>query len=401
MEAANPARETTALLWDVFCRVIDNFGDIGVSWRLATQLAMRGHHVRLWLDDASALQWMAPGALQGKVPGVQVLAWAQSTQAEFVQNLPPANVWIETFGCETATTFIANYTEGTGANGLKHLKKWVNLEYLTAEAYAGRNHRLPSPVLSGPAAGSTKHFFYPGFTPDTGGLLRETDLPARQAAFDRAAWLAGQGIPWQGEQLISLFCYEPAALSDLLHQLAGRDQPTQLLVTHGRAAQAVQNIIQNGLQPLRNGRDKLSISYLPALTQTDYDHLLWACDLNFVRGEDSLVRAIWAGKPFVWQIYPQTDDAHHAKLDAFLTLLEASPSLRQFHHTWNGLTAGPLPDAALALQPAPDVDPGPIRALSTPGTWQAIASAARSRLMAQDDLTTQLIAFVEQKPQKS
>ncbi len=59
------------LQWDIFCRVIDNFGDIGVCWRLATQLAGQGQQVRLWVDDASALQWMAPEGC----PGVEVRAW--------------------------------------------------------------------------------------------------------------------------------------------------------------------------------------------------------------------------------------------------------------------------------------------------------------------------------------
>ena len=64
------------LLWDIFCRVIDNHGDLGVCWRLSCDLAARGQQVRLWVDDASALQWMASGALQGEVPDVRVLPWA-------------------------------------------------------------------------------------------------------------------------------------------------------------------------------------------------------------------------------------------------------------------------------------------------------------------------------------
>ena len=33
------------LLWDIFCQVIDNHGDVGVCWRLARELAARGHTV--------------------------------------------------------------------------------------------------------------------------------------------------------------------------------------------------------------------------------------------------------------------------------------------------------------------------------------------------------------------
>ena len=51
--------------WDLFCRVVDNFGDVGVCWRLACELARRGDAVRLWIDDASALAWMAPDGMAG------------------------------------------------------------------------------------------------------------------------------------------------------------------------------------------------------------------------------------------------------------------------------------------------------------------------------------------------
>jgi len=228
------------------------------------------------------------------------------------------------------------------------------------------------PALAG------KWFFYPGFTPATGGLLREDDLPARQDAFDRRAWLAGQGIDWQGERLISLFCYEPPALATWIAQLRGSPEPTRLLVTAGRARQAVEQVLEqeNRLQRPSSQRQQLSISYLPRFTQIAYDELLWACDLNFVRGEDSLVRALWAGQPLVWHIYPQPEDnAHHAKLRAFLDWLEAPASLRQFHLAWNGIDGGALP--------APDLP-----------AWRRGVQAARQRLHAQTDLATQLLRFV-------
>jgi len=378
------------LLWDVFCQVIDNHGDLGVCWRLATQLAARGQRVRLWVDDARALAWMAPGAVKGRWRGIQVLPWTQpfhvGMPSDDLARLPRADVWIEAFGCEIAPEFIAAHGHFTLGSGQKESKNpvWINLEYLSAEPYVERCHGLPSPVMHGPGLGLTRHFFYPGFTPRTGGLLREPDLPARQAAFDQDGWLAGIGVKASGERLVSLFCYEPPALGPLLAHLAADSGPTRLLVTHGRAADAVTSIFknENDTIPSSMGHSSLSISYLPALTQVDYDPLLWACDLNFVRGEDSLVRALWAGRPFVWQVYPQDDGAHHAKLDAFLDWLDAPASLRQFHHVWNGLA-----DPGGARWPgAPELD-----------AWAACAQAARSRLLAQDDLATQLLGFVGKK----
>jgi uncharacterized repeat protein (TIGR03837 family) len=364
------------LQWDIFCKVIDNFGDIGVCWRLAADLASRGHAVRLWVDDASALRWMAPAGRER----IQVLPWPQDGKAldldaaGFTQS--PPDVLIEAFGCDIAPDFVAACARVAAETGRPPV--WINLEYLSAEDYVERSHALPSPMQNGPAAGWTKWFFYPGFTQNTGGLLREPGLLEQQGRFDRAGWLRAQGIRWNGEALVSLFCYEPPALQSLLAQLAQQGlqgRPARLLVAAGRAASAVRALAFEE-------NEQLSISYLPLLAQAEFDHLLWACDLNFVRGEDSLVRAIWAGKPFVWQIYPQQGDAHQAKLQAFLDMLQAPPSLHAFHAAWNGQAeAGATPAPLPADLPA----------------WQATALAARARLMAQDDLATQLLGFVAKK----
>ena len=388
------SRTLSALQWDVFCRVIDNFGDIGVCWRLVAQLASQGHRVRLWVDDASALQWMAPAGC----PGVEVRAWGSAVPGPGER---PPDVMVEAFGCDIAPEFIAYSAYQSSARwqkwqkGQKHHQPiWINLEYLSAEGYVERNHRLPSLLSSGPAAGWTRWFFYPGFTPATGGLLREHDLMARREAFDQAAWRAahsaalGCGSGSSAQRWVSLFCYEPAALPELLKQ--AQQHPTQLLVTPGRPAAAVraalggfsnQNSSQIAIQRLSDKRQQLSISYLPHCPQPAFDEMLWACDFNAVRGEDSLVRALWAGQALVWHIYPQDDDAHHDKLTAFLDWVDAPATMRAFHATWNGLDTAPLlwpGDATLA-------------------EWTACIQAARTRLLAQDDLVAQLLGFVAEK----
>jgi len=374
----------TSRVWDIFCKVIDNFGDIGVCWRLAADLASRGHVVRLWVDDASALRWMAPAGCEG----VHVLPWPQGDgpldleAARFAQQ--PPDVLIEAFGCDAAPEFLAACAGIALSSGITPV--WINLEYLSAEDYVERCHGLPSPVQSGPAAGWTKWFFYPGFTDNTGGLLREPGLLERQALFDRDKWLQAQGIESKGEPLVSLFCYEPPALQSLLTQFAQQGlqgRPVRLLVAAGRAAAAVRALA--GGKSGQGGSGQLAITYLPLLTQLEFDHLLWACDLNFVRGEDSVVRALWAGKPFVWQIYPQDDDAHFPKLQAFLETLQLPPSLRAFHAIWNSRAAPERATQATPLLP-PNL-----------GVWQTAALAARTRLAGQDDLVTRLLGFVAKK----
>ena len=356
------------LRWDVFCRVIDNFGDIGVCWRLCAALAAREQSVRLWVDDASALAWMAPDGCVG----VEVRRWLPNLPMPL--DVPPGDVVIEAFGCDVDHTWIAMNTVASSADSMpaiaiKGLKNpvWINLEYLSAESFAERSHGLASPVMAGAAMGLTKWFFYPGFTAGTGGLIRHgnavVDLPSH----------ANSGH-------ISLFCYEPSALQALIEQLAERNGATQLLVMAGRGQKALDAVIQskNAHSPAWNIRGALSINEQLYMSQLHYDALLRSCELNFVRGEDSLVSALWAGRAFVWQIYPQDDGAHAAKLEAFLEWLQAPPDLREFHRVWNGLHSGPLP----ALQIA---------------AWTACALAARARLLAQRDLVSQLLDFVEEK----
>ncbi len=358
--------------WDLFCNVIDNYGDAGVCWRLARGLAQAGESVRLWTDAPGLLQWMAPEGC----PGVAVIDWSDSSAVASAANDEAPDVLIEAFGCEPAPALVARFAERAKLRGRG--TAWINLEYLSAEPYVERMHTLPSPVFRGPGEGLTKHFFYPGFTPRTGGLLREPDLSARRAAFDRREWFASHGIDWQGERVVSLFCYEPRALAGLLAHWAGGSERTRLLVTAGRATRAVQAVLDSSPAASTTGTDMLSIDFLPLLPQTGFDKLLRACDFNFVRGEDSLVRAIWAGKPFAWQIYPQDDDAHHVKLGALLDTIEAPPALRRLHSAWNGINDAPVdwPDAQALAE------------------WSVASQSACTRLETQDDLVTQLRAFV-------
>ena len=364
-----------SLRWDIFCRVIDNHGDLGVCWRLCADLAQRGHFVRLWVDDASALAWMAP---QG-CTGVAVRVWPDTAALQALAQdatFQIGDVVVEAFGCELPEAVQALMAQGTSP-------VWINLEYLSAESYVARSHGLASPVMSGPARGMTKWFFFPGFTPGTGGLLCEPDLPARQATFQRQAWLSALQLDKPiaaNEQLISLFCYEPAALPELLTQLSQADTSTRLLVAQGRPSAAVAAATQ-ALHMPSSGVGQLHISQLPYLGQTDFDYLLWACDFNLVRGEDSLVRALWTGRPFAWHIYPQDDLAHHDKLHAFESALDMPVDLIKFHAVWNGLETGPIP--ALTRTVIDD--------------WRSWSHQTQQRLQAQTDLTSQLLSFVAQK----
>lgn len=312
--------------WDIFCRVIDNYGDIGVCWRLARQLASEhGLAVRLWVDQPSSLKALAP-ALDLQQPmqhidGVTVGHWCDHLVFTEV-----ADVVIEAFACELPAPYIQAMAEAAVP------PKWINLEYLTAESWADDCHGMASPH---PALPLVKHFFFPGFSEKTGGLLREKSLLSTPAPPPSAMT--------QDRLEISLFCYETAPVASLLDILASSAQAICCHVPPGQPLAAVKAHL-GGHGPWQLGR--LSVQPIPFLAQDDYDRLLGRCAINFVRGEDSFLRAQWAGKPFVWQIYPQDEDAHLIKLEAFLerytaTFDATSKALTQaMFRAWNSGKGG-------------------------------------------------------------
>jgi len=305
--------------WDVFCRVVDNYGDVAVAWRLARQLAREhGKRVRLWLDDLTVLARLRPeiDPSQGRIrlEGVDVrpLGGRFGTVADVV---------VETFGCDTPEPYVRAMARR------EPRPRWINLEYLSAEDWVEGCHALPSPH---PRLPLTRHFFFPGFTPRTGGLLRESGLLARrddfqadagvQAAFWRS--VAGRAPP-EGALKVSVFAYADAPIEGLARACLRTPGPVWIVLPAGMRMPDLGPVSRPALDRRANARSggarrTVELVPIPFLPQDSYDLLLWACDVNFVRGEDSFVRAQWAARLFAWNVYPTDDGAHWVKLAAFL-----------------------------------------------------------------------------------
>ncbi|MDR0440305.1 MAG: elongation factor P maturation arginine rhamnosyltransferase EarP, partial [Candidatus Accumulibacter sp.] len=232
-----------------------------------------------------------------------------------------------------------------------------------------------------------------GFTEATGGLLRESDLERRRRAFTASPaaqerFLAPLGVspPAADTLSVSLFCYENAALAGLLDAWRRGSRPVRCLVPPGRCLADLERFARRRLEigdAVRVGR--LELCVIPFVPQPEYDELLWSCDLNCVRGEDSFVRAQWAARPMLWHIYPQQENAHRAKLTAFLDAWCAglpgpvAAATREFFLAWNGFgqITDDLWERWLAVFPA-------LR-LHT-GEW-------REKLTRQQDLCSRLMQF--------
>jgi uncharacterized repeat protein (TIGR03837 family) len=319
----------TGTRWDIFCEVVDHYGDIGVSWRLARQLlAEHGLAVRLWVDDLATFHRLRSdvdtAADRQRVAGVDVRHWRPD--ADFGD---AADVVVEAFGSRAPDP----YLEIMAARDPK--PAWINLEYLSAEDWIEDCHLGSSPH---PRLPLVKHFFFPGFTARTGGVLCEQDLEVR-----RHAELASQPPRPGGVTSVSLFGYGGPAVPLLLSAWAGGSESILALVPESRILPDVLRFFgAAGVLPgARLERGALAVLVLPFQPLEQYDRLLWTCDVNFVRGEDSFVRAQWARRPFVWNIYPQEGGAHWAKLHAFVDRYaeglsdEAAGATRELWRLWN------------------------------------------------------------------
>jgi len=372
-----------ALAWDIFCTVVDNFGDTGVCWRLARQLAgEHGQQVRLWVDDLASLQRLCPEVSPQQdiqlCRNIEIRRWSQP-----FPEVTPAQVVIEAFACELPQNYLAAMARQTSK------LVWINLEYLSAESWVEGCHGLPSPH---PQLPLTKYFFFPGFTSATGGLLREQAMVSHRDALQHnpaELWQSvGLAMPASDETIISLFCYDSAPITDLLGAWATSATPLRCLLPEGKAL--AQTAAWFGKSAVAPGdtlqHDSLSVQILPFLAQEKYDQLLWACDCNFVRGEDSFVRAQWAARPMVWQAYPQQDGTHFAKLDTFLDLYctgldeNAAVAVRALHQEWNSQKK-PCWDTFWQHRTA----------------LQAHAATWAARLAAQPDLASKLVIFCQNR----
>ncbi len=328
-----------SLGWDIFCTVIDNYGDIGICWRVARQLVHeRKQRVRLWVDDLDTFQRICPevDARQDRqtVEGVEIRRWSQD-----MPEVRPWDVVVEAFACRVPEKFLL----AMAASLPKPV--WINLEYFSAEAWVAQSHGLRSPH---PRLPLTQYFFIPGIGPDSGGVLGS---PAELQALDRfrsdaaaqQAFWAECGRPEAGALKISLFAYDNPAIPGLVEALRHAARPVLLLAPEGKGLGQVARGL--GVPALSTGtcirQGALSVRVLPFMSQARYDRLLWACDINFVRGEDSFIRAQHAARPLVWQAYVQEGGAQRPKLEAFLGQYArglpqpAEAALREAWRVWN------------------------------------------------------------------
>lgn len=318
----------------LFCTVIDNFGDIGITWRLAQELSNRlNYQVYLWVDQLSTLNQLLNTQLQLPCTHdhIHLRIWQEGIVAD-LNNTANPNIVIEMFACHLPSSVRAIIK--------KHNAIWLNWEYLSAEKWALQTHTMPSLQYDGTA----KFFWQMGFEPASGGLLREIDYLQKKQIFDKDSIRRQQlrqdlNLPPSHPHTLEIliFAYSSPIWAKWFHSLRAINQPIRFLLAgqqvidclHADQFLPKQYLNNIGEYYLDGSLEWIRIPFLP---QNRFDELLWLVDAAIIRGEDSFVRAQYAAKPFFWHIYPQQDLIHADKLHAFWKYIPFSEHINHAYH---------------------------------------------------------------------
>ena len=278
---------------DIFCEVIDNYGDVGVAYRLAREFKRiyPNKQLRFIISKTEELD------LIKKAEDITIIAYKNIDKIE-----TPADLVIETFACNIPETYMNK--------ALKTSKLIINLEYFSSENWVDDFH-LQESFLGG---NLKKYFFIPGLSEKSGGIILDKEFLDRKNKVqeNREYYLKQFNIDEKYDLIISVFSYEKN-FDNFLKTLQKLDKKVLLLLLSEKTQKNFIKYFDNN-----DYYDKIKAVKLPFFTYDKYEELLALCDINLVRGEDSFVRALLLAKPFLWHIYPQDENAHIIKLESFL-----------------------------------------------------------------------------------
>lgn len=293
---------------DIFCNVIDNFGDAGVVYRFAKELkkAETDKEIRIFLNRYDEFAAINPKIdINKKNQLIDGIFYLLREEKE-VGNVVPADVIIETFGCDIDEIYLEKINKKTVI---------LNLEYLSAESWVEEYHKMQSFTSN---TNIKKYFFMPGFTEKTGGLIVSSDKKEMSRDILREYYKGSIG----DKKIGTIFSYEHN-FENLIEYILNLKEEYLLLIMGEKSKESFrksmdENFIQ--IEEWNFKKDNLEILFMPFVTQEKYDEIISVTDFNFVRGEESLARAALSGIPFIWHAYLQEDMVHMDKVNAFLEI---------------------------------------------------------------------------------
>ena len=302
---------------DIFCEIIDNYGDIGVVYRTAKELQkiFPKSKIRAFLnrlDEFKKINSQVLDLPSQNIDGIEYITF--DYLRDNANELLTAQVIIEAFGCQIPKEYMEIAYDNS--------ELLINLEYLSAEDWIEDFHLQSSPLGRGKLK---KVFFMPGFTEKSGGVIADSNYLERiqrvleNKEFYEKKYLSD--IEDRENKIVgTLFSYEKN-FTPLLEDLKKLDKDVVILAMGEKTQDSLRKILKNfSIEDFRNSLKygKIEIRFLNFLNQEEYEELINIVDFNFVRGEDSFIRAVLTGKPYMWHIYCQEEYAHMDKIEGFL-----------------------------------------------------------------------------------
>lgn len=313
----------------ILCKVVDNFGDIGVTYRLSRALldVQNAHpellgkiNIRLVVDNLDSFAKIVPeiktdSAFQ-EYKGIKIFDWNANDfcKKEFEQNEP--FIILECFQCGRPDWL----EDLLFVKEVSHVVNIIMIDYLSAEDYAENFHKLMSLTRS---ARVQKVNFMPGFTNKTGGLIQDK-------SFMDSLSLSLKSLKTNTDEPFNVlfFSYEGDWNFAVKALSRFNNGNINVLAAQGRGLSSFVDSWQKLGKPFL-------LQKLEYLCQEEWDALMCKTPLLFIRGEDSLSRACLIGHPFVWHAYPQSDEYQMVKVNALLDRMKEFFSPEDFEAVKN------------------------------------------------------------------
>lgn len=300
---------------DIFCEIIDNFGDIGVVYRISKELKKIFQNVRIRivlnrLEEFKAINKKVKDTDYQEIDGL--ICVTEKYVKENIETFGVSDVFIEAFGCNVPEEYVKAAKENS--------KLWINLEYLSGEKWIEDFHLCESLIDSKTLK---KIFFMPGFSEKSGGVIIDSGFLERmkygKENRDEVFKKYFKDFDLKDKFIGTVFSYEKN-FENLLETLKNYKKETVLLLMGEKTQKSFSEILKKNLTEdygniVKYG--KITMIYSDFFSQEEYEEIISASDFNFTRGEDSFVRGIILGKPFMWHIYLQEEKAHMDKIKAF------------------------------------------------------------------------------------
>lgn len=307
---------------DIFCEIIDNFGDIGVVYRISKELKKIFQNVRIRivlnrLEEFKAINKKVKDTDYQEIDGL--ICVTEKYVKENMESFGVSDVFIEAFGCNVPEEYVKAAKENS--------KLWINLEYLSGEKWIEDFHLCESLIDSKTLK---KIFFMPGFSEKSGGVIIDSGFLERmkfgKENRDEVFKKYFKDFDLKDKFIGTIFSYEKN-FENLLETLKNYEKETILLLMGEKTQKSFSEILKKNLTEdygniVKYG--KITMIYSDFFSQEEYEEIISASDFNFTRGEDSFVRGIILGKPFMWHIYLQEEKAHMDKIKAFTERIKES-----------------------------------------------------------------------------